>query len=130
MANIAISDKYPELFAAQYLVACQWNVNEMEVLKNKNLWITVCEGDTKAFPGMNEAVERWRSLGAKISRNKKFWNSKASITELNKNVKSIARKNANINYTVFAGGNHMYTWSFAYNIEAIRDWLFAQTKDD
>ena len=29
MANIAISDKYPELFAAQYLVACQWNVDEM-----------------------------------------------------------------------------------------------------
>ena len=130
MANIAISDKYPDLFAAQYLVACQWNVDEMEVLKNKKLWITVCEGDTKAFPGMNEAVARWKSLGAKISRNKKFWNSKASINELNKNVKSIARKNANINYTVFAGGNHMYTWSFAYNIEAIRDWLFAQSKDD
>ena len=23
----------------------------------------------------------------------------------------------------------MYTWSFAYNIDAIRDWLFGQTKD-
>ena len=22
----------------------------------------------------------------------------------------------------------MYTWSFAYNIDAIRDWLFAQKK--
>ena len=26
------------------------------------------------------------------------------------------------------GGNHMYTWSFAYNIDAIREWLFAQKK--
>ena len=28
----------------------------------------------------------------------------------------------------FADGNHMYTWSFAYNIDAIREWLFAQKK--
>ena len=32
------------------------------------------------------------------------------------------------NDTVFEGGNHMYTWSFAYNIDAIRAWLFAQKK--
>ena len=128
MTNIAISDKYPDLFAAQLLVACQWNVDEMEVLKNKNLWIVVCEGDTKAFPGMNEAVARWEKLGAKVARNENFWNSKAAISELNKQVKNLERQHANINYTVFAGGNHMYTWSFAYNIDALRDWLFKQKK--
>lgn len=126
MTNIAISDKYPELFAAQLLVACQWNVDEMAVLKDKNLWIVVCEGDTKAFPGMNAAVERWESLGAKVARNETFWDSKAPISELNKQVKKLARQHANINYTVFAGGNHMYTWSFAYNISALREWLFKQ----
>lgn len=128
MTNIAISDKYPDLFAAQLLVACQWNVDEMEVLKNKNLWIVVCEGDTKAFPGMNEAVARWENLGAKVARNETFWDSKAAISELNKQVKNLERQRANINYTVFAGGNHMYTWSFAYNISALRDWLFNQKK--
>ncbi len=128
MTNIAISDKYPDLFAAQLLVACQWNVDEMEILKNKNLWIVVCEGDTKAFPGMNEAVARWEKLGAKVARNKNFWDSKAAISELNKQVKNLERQRANINYTVFAGGNHMYTWSFAYNIDALRDWLFKQKK--
>lgn len=130
MTNIAISDKYPDLFAAQYLVACQWNVDEMEVLKYKNLWITVCEGDTKAFPGMNSAVERWESLGAQTARNATFWDSKASVTELNKQVKSMIKSNpkANINYTVFKDGNHMYTWSFAYNIDSIREWMFSKKK--
>ncbi len=130
MANIAISDKYPDLFAAQYLVACQWNVDEMEAIKNKNLWITVCEGDTKAFPGMNAAVERWESLGSTIARNADFWDSKAPVSQINKQVKELIKQNptANINYTVFKGGNHMYTWSFAYNIDAIRDWLFEQRK--
>jgi len=125
MANIAISDKYPELFAAQLLVACQWNVDEMEILKNKNLWIVVCEGDGKAFPGMNAAVERWEKLGAKVARNEKFFDSKAPISELNKQIKNIERQRANINYTVFAGGSHMYTWSFAYNISALREWLLS-----
>ena len=31
MANIAISDKHPDLFTAQFLVACQWNTEEMNV---------------------------------------------------------------------------------------------------
>ena len=130
MTNIAISDKYPDLFAAQYLVACQWNVDEMEALKDKNLWITVCEGDTKAFPGMNSAVERWESLGSQTARNVDFWDSKASVEDLNKQVKNLIKKNpnANINYTVFKSGNHMYTWSFAYNIDAIREWLFSKKK--
>lgn len=128
MTNIAISDKYPELFAAQLLVACQWNVEEMEILKDKNLWIVVCEGDTKAFPGMNSAVERWEKLGAKVARNKNFWDSKEKISALNEKVKNLERECANINYTVFAGGNHMYTWSFAYNIGEIKNWLFKQNK--
>ncbi len=126
MANIAISDRYPDLFAAQLLVACQWNVDEMSVLRDKNLWIVVCEGDTKAFPGMNAAVANWKNLGARVATNTNFWDSKASIADLNKKIRQIERQRANINYTVFAGGNHMYTWSFAYNISALRDWLFKQ----
>ena len=130
MANIAISDKYPDLFAAQWLVACQWNVDEMAAMKDKKLWITVCEGDTKAFPGMNAATKLWESLGSKVSRNETFWDSHADMTEINNKVKDMAAAKAPINYSVFADGNHMYTWSFSYNIEAIRDWLFQQSKDD
>ena len=128
MTNIAISDKYPDLFAGQFLVACQWNVDEMEAMKDKHLWIVVCEGDTKAFPGMNAATERWETLGAKVARNATFWDSKAPMEEINAKVKALEEQSASINYSVFKGGNHMYTWSFAYNIEAIRDWLFRQKK--
>ena len=128
MANIAISDRYPDFFAGQFLVACQWNVKEMEAIKDKNLWILVCEGDTKAFPGMNEATARWESLGSKVARNEEFWDSKAPLAEINAKTKELMAQNAAINYTVFKDGNHMYTWSFAYNIESIRDWLFRQRK--
>lgn len=128
MTNIAISDKYPDLFAAQWLVACQWDVDEMEALKDKNLWITVCEGDNKAYPEMNKAVARWKALGSAVAQNAQPWDSKAPVAELDQKVKELEARGSKINYTVFAGGNHMYTWSFAYNIDAIRDWLFAQKK--
>lgn len=128
MTNIAISDRYPDLFAAQWFVACQWDTTEMEALKDKNLWITVCEGDNKAYPGMNEAVAKWKALGATVAQNKEPWDSKAPVAELDQKVKKLAAQGSKINYTVFAGGNHMYTWSFTYNIDAIRDWLFAQKK--
>ena len=128
MANIAIAERYPDLFAAQLLVAGQWDVEEMTALKDKKLWIVVCEGDTKAFPGMNAAVERWRSLGANVAVGEKFLDSKAPLVELNKELKALEAKGADINYTVFAGGNHMYTWSFAYDLDALRDWLFKQSR--
>lgn len=128
MTNIAISDKYPDLFAAQLLVACQWDVDEMEALKDKHLWIVVCEGDTKAFPGMNAATARWESLGARVARNKDFWDSKASSRVIEKDIRALEKQGANINYSVFQGGNHMYTWSFAYDLERVRNWLFRQKK--
>lgn len=129
MTNIAISDRYPDLFAAQWLVACQWNVQEMAAMKDKKLWITVCEGDNKAFPGMNEATALWESLGSPVARNASpWWNSKSPVAELDKQARELAAQGKKINYTVFANGNHMYTWSFAYGIDAIRDWLFAQKK--
>ncbi len=129
MANIAISDRYPDFFAAQLLVACQWNVEEMAALKDKKLWIVVCEGDTKAFPGMNAAVEKWKSLGVNVAVGETFLNSKAPRAELENQLKTLEAQGADINYTVFAGGNHMYTWSFAYDLDELRDWLFRQSID-
>ena len=128
MTNIALSDRHPDLFAAQYLVAGQWNVEEMAAMKDKKLWIVVCEGDTKAYPGMTAAVNLWESLGAKVARGDEMWNPKADATEMQANVEAMLAKDADIRMNVFAGGSHMYTWSLAYNIEGIRDWLFAQHK--
>lgn len=128
MANIAISDRYPDLFAAQYLVACQWNVEEMAALKDKNLWILVSEGDTKAYPGMNSAVKLWQSLGTPVAT-ADLWDSHSEGREWKHLTGSMMQQGCPINYSVFAEGNHMYTWTIAYNITPIRDWLFTQTKD-
>ncbi|MCH4217087.1 MAG: esterase [Megasphaera sp.] len=125
MANIAISDRHPGLFAGQFLVACQWDTEEMKLLKDKNLWILVCEGDTKAYPAMKKAVANWESLGTPVGQSPS-WDSKASVSYLNEEAKAMAAQGRHINFTVFSGGNHMYTWSVAYTIDAIREWIFQQ----
>jgi len=54
------------------------------------------------------------------------------------------KENANVNYSTLEkgtvipkdivetskGGEHIYTWTIAYNIEGIRDWLFSQSKNN
>ena len=125
MTNIALSDRYPDLFAGQLLVAGQWDVEEMAAMKDKNLWIVVCEGDNKAYPGMNAATEEWEALGSSVARSD-MWDSTSTAEEFDELVAQMEAQGCKINYTVFEGGSHTYTWSVAYNIEGIRDWLFAQ----
>lgn len=99
----------------------------MEKLKDKNLWITVCQGDSKAFPGMNEATALWEKDGAVVARSR-MWDSTGGTPVFEQMMRVMEDQQAPIDYTVFKDGSHMYTWSFAYNIEGIRDWLFEQTK--
>ena len=70
----------------------------------------------------------WKSLGAKTAWGDGFWNLKFSREEMQQNVKAMLAKDADIRMNVFSGGGHMVTWSVAYNIEGIRDWLFEQSK--
>ncbi len=57
-----------------------------------------------------------------------MWDSTSNEDEFTYLVSMMRAQQAPINYSVFKGGTHMYTWSVAYNIEGIRDLLFSQTK--
>ena len=128
MSTIAISDKYPDFYAAQFLVACQWDVEEMSAMVDDNLWIIVCEGDIKAYPGMNEATALWSELGAEVLTDD-MWDSTSDAETFDALVAGMLEQDGSIRYNVFEGGSHMYTWTVAYTIEGIRDWLFEQSKE-
>lgn len=126
MTSIALNIKYPDLFAASLLVACQWDPNLTAPMAKKPLWIVVSEGDNKAHPGMNAITDVLVKHGATIA--KATWNAEAEPAVLANNVKAMRKGNASVNYTTFSGGNHRYTWEYAYSIPGIRDWLFEQHK--
>ena len=76
---------------------------------------------------MNEATALWEKDGAVVARSR-MWDSTGGTPVFEQMMRVMEDQQAPINYTVFKDGSHMYTWSFAYNIEGIRDWLFEQTK--
>ena len=139
MMSLALNIKYPDLFAASFYVAGQWDPQATAVLKDKKAWILVSEGDAKAFPGMNASIEVWEKNGAKITKGR--WSARAPQKEQAANVAKMITEGNNINYTTFikgttfppeqaqsGGQEHMNTWKFAYNIPAIRDWILEQSK--
>lgn len=139
MMSIAMNIKYPNLFAASYLVAGQWAPKLTTPLVSKKLWIMTSVDDAGAFPGQNAITEHLEQNGAKVSRD--FWDATWSVNEYRFAYDKIRANGTDINYTTFVKGSvflpgastagasgHRNTWRVAYSIEPIREWLFAQSK--
>lgn len=138
MSSIYLNTKYPDMFAASLLVAGQWDISQIAGMSNDNLWIIVSEGDSKAYPAMNEATALWESEGAVIDH--AVLDAKADQDTLNKIAEEVKNKNGNIKYTTLAlgstlsdpssgGSEHLSTWkTVGYTIEPSHDWLFEQSK--
>lgn len=126
MTSIAMDIKYPDLFAASLLVACQWDPKLVAPMAQKPLWIIVSQGDTKAKPGMDAITKVLTQHGATVAN--ATWDAQASAQVLSQDVSEMLSQGKSINYTVFKGGDHRYTWQYAYSIDGIRDWLFRQKK--
>ncbi|WP_028296634.1 alpha/beta hydrolase-fold protein [Olivibacter sitiensis] len=139
MSSIALDIKYPDLFAASFLVAGQWDASKVAPMANDKLWIIVSEGDNKAFPGMNAITAALEKEGAKVSR--ATFNGKATPEEFAEDVKKVLAQGNKIQYTPLkagtvvppdmqgqGGSDHRATWRIAYTIEGVRDWLFEQSK--
>lgn len=132
--------KYPDFFAAAMLVAGQIEDTPRTAgLAHAKFWITVSEGDLRAFPTMNTSLPIMEAAGAKVARGR--WSAKLSGPELLAKDKQMEEQNTNILYTVFEKGTtfppgfenskdteHMGTWQYAYLNEGIRDWLFRQSR--
>lgn len=139
MASCELNVRYPDLFAASLLVAGQWNPETMACLYRKNFWIFVSEHDAKAYPGMTAVLDAMKAQGGVVEQYR--WDAKAGAEELNAAVLGAANSGVNLRFTVFEGdsvvpegeekgpgSNHVNTWPVVYGIDAVRDWLFTQTK--
>ncbi|MDD7462059.1 MAG: PHB depolymerase family esterase [Prevotellaceae bacterium] len=139
MMSIAMNIKYPDFFAAAYLVAGQWDPNLVAPLAKKKLWIMTSADDLGAFPGENAITKRLEAEGAKVSR--AWWDATWNANQYRFAYDKIVSEGNPIKYTVFEKGTvflpgaetagasgHRNTWRVAYSIEPIREWLFEQSK--
>ncbi len=135
MSSCELMCTYPDYFAGAVLVAGQWDPARCgKTMADKNLWILVSENDLKAHPGMDAVTSAIEENGGTVKR--LLWDGSAPA-ELDEQVHEALKTPANVYYTLFQGStvvppdedanpgsNHMCTWRAAYQISALRDWLF------
>lgn len=139
MMSIAMMVREPDLFAAAFLVACQWDPAVVAPLARQKLWVMVSEGDAKAFPGQNAIMEVIEGEGTQVAR--ASWDGRSTAEAFAALVAGQEAEGAPVNYTVLkpgtvvpegqeddAGSNHINTWRIAYTIPGIRDWIMRQSR--
>ncbi|CAI0746364.1 carboxylesterase family protein [Serratia ficaria] len=139
MMSIAMDIKYPDLFAASFLVAGQWDPLLVKPLARQKLWIIVSQDDDKAWPGQNAIVDVLEHEGANVTRAE--WDGTWDARQFRQAFGLVEEKNSPINYITFRKGTvvpdgesmagasgHRNTWRIAYTIEPVREWIFRQHK--
>ena len=137
MMAIAMNIRYPDFFAASFLVAGQWDPALTKPLAKHKLWILVSQDDDKAFPGETAITAVLEKEGAKISR--AAWDGTWTAEQFRPAFDKIDAEGSPINYVTFEKGTvippgqttagasgHRNTWRIAYTIEPIREWMFRQ----
>ncbi len=140
MASIVLNVRYPDYFAASYLVAGQWDERNIPGLEKQKLWMLCSQGDAKAFPVMNQMCVNMERAGARVFR--RVMNAGLSQEEYAKIADEIEKEKPNIIFTPYrletvadgwhsdGGEHHVNTWKTAYDIKAIREWMFAQCREE
>lgn len=129
----------PDFFGGCLLVAGQWNPSTMAAAKNQNLWALVARGDKKAFPIMGACFNALEKSGEKVTRG--CLDGTADQAVLCSQAERIKKQGDHLYFTWFKGtsilpptaedfpgAHHVYTWTKAYDIEALRAWLFEQRR--
>ena len=139
MTTCELASRDPELYGGCLLVGGQWDPERMVAAKKNNIWISISSGDEKAFPGMNAVAAALEAAGETVVRANL---DATDMPSMNRIVKELAQDGYHIHYTCFEGNtvipegvesnggtHHVNSWRVTYDIEAIRDWLFAQHKE-
>ena len=137
-----LASKYPDLFAAELFVSCQWRMEELQNLDSQTFFYVVAGGDQKASAGQKEVLEYLQGKNISVSTLTDV-DATLSNTEFTAKINDMLKDNNKINMLTFKSGTvtssssgsrgmgsseHMSSFNYAYRISAIRDWLFEQSK--
>ena len=139
MTSFYLNVTYPDLFAASLFVGSQWDNSILNTLEDDNFFYIVSAGDPKASGGQAGLMEVFDGDGAVYSHAE--WSAQDDAETQNAAVAAMLAEGSSANFVTFTlgttlaegqtsggAGEHMTSFDYAYKIEAVRDWLFAQTK--
>ncbi|MEV6167205.1 alpha/beta hydrolase-fold protein [Streptomyces sp. NPDC051954] len=136
MMSLGLNIKYPDLFAAAFIVAGQWPSEQAAPLADKNLWILVSQDDDKSYSGENAITKVIQEQGTEVGT--AVWDGQSTAAQFAADVRNLEKQKAPVNYASFQTGTtvaagsgtsaHMGTWQIAYTIPGIRDWIMRQSR--
>lgn len=137
MASLYLSSVYPDLFAASLYVSGQWDEQVLGYLTGHSFFYITAGGDEKATGGQQEVMELLDR--ASVSYGYGEWDAGLSYDEQNARTQSLLEQGCCANFIRFTQGTvagtgaastseHMASFNYAYKLQAVRDWLFRQSK--
>ena len=140
MTSFHLNIAYPDLFAASLFVGSQWDISLMDALEDDTFFYIVAAGDPRASAGQAELLSLFDQDGQPYS--KAEWSAQDDADTQNAAVEALLAEGNDANFITFTlgstlsdgadssspSGEHMTSFDYAYKLEAVRDWLFAQSK--
>jgi len=140
MTSFYLNATYPDFFAASLFVGSQWDNSILNVLEGDRFFYIVAAGDPKASAGQAGLIEVFEADGAAYSHSE--WSAQYDADAQNAAVANMLAEGNSANFVTFTlgsttadgstgntgAGEHMTSFDYAYKLEAVRDWLFEQSK--
>ena len=136
MMSFYFNITHPDLFAASLFVSSQWDTSKMTGFGKKKFFYIVAGGDQKASVGMKDLQTALKGQGVNVEP--AVWSAKLPKAEQEKLAKELISKGGNIHFIQWETGSvlpetgrameHMASFDYGYKIDAVRDWLFEQSK--
>ena len=136
MMSFYFNIAHPDLFAASLFVSSQWDTSKMQDFGKKKFFYIVAGGDQKASGGMRDLAAVLQENEARVDS--ASWSAKLPSSEQEKLAEELIARGGNINFIKWETGSvlpetgrameHMASFDYGYKIDAVRDWLFKQSK--
>ena len=137
MTLLLLAAKNPDLFTACLFVSGQWHVNELKGLASQKFIYVTSAGDDKASAGQLEVMNMFRNDEVNFDSFSEVdaKNPELTLSDTQAHTFITFKKGSTLTLTLSEeidnGANyseHMSSFDYAYRIQALRDWLFAQGK--
>ena len=135
MTSLYLNSIYPDLFAASLFVSGQWDINVLKGLEEKTFFYIVSAGDVRASAGQAEVRAMFDDDSVPYSYGE--WN--CMDEDQDEKASALIDEGLNANMVMFDAEftddsentqtlTHMLSFNYAYKIDAVRAWLFEQSK--
>ena len=136
MSSLYLNSQYPDLFAASLYVSGQWDISVLSGMENQKFFYVTAGGDEKASGGQDEVMSMFYADDVAYSYG--TWSAQDSAEAQDVAVEALLSEGLDANMIRFETGTvykegqtgmeHMASFNYAYKLEAVRDWLFEQSK--